>query len=31
MSARSVIIIIIGNGYEDPSTKPEQGCLHFTS
>ena len=25
-----VMVIIIGNGYGDPSSNPGQGCLHFT-
>ena len=24
------MIIFVGNGLDEPSSKPEQGCLHFT-
>ena len=27
----SIIVIIIGSGYRDISSKPEQDCLHFSS
>ena len=25
-----VMIIVIGNRHDDPSSNPRQGCLHFT-
>ena len=29
-SAGGVIVIAVGNGYDDLSTNPGQDCLHFT-
>ena len=26
----SVMVIVVGNGHSDPTSKPQQGCLLFT-